>query len=340
MKFMKIEQHRNYLGTPIVITVVLDKSTDIGVLDGSAHADDLACLDGSARADDLARLEEAARAENEAILNAVHSDIDSAFKECERIECSYSRFMPGNELAGLNAHLGEWVRVSQELYDLIAFGEDLKKITAGAFDLTVKSILEGWGYDPHYSLKEGEQGHTGLIALKDGKVRLEAEIELGGLGKGYAIDRMFSCLQNWPNVCINAGGDLRVKGHNPEGRPWRIAFEHPSDLTQVIGYVDVDADLNGLALACSSPSRRSWRNRHHLVDPRRMEPADQMMAVYTQSENALLADAYSTALFVLGFEQAQKFLLEAPVEALLVSPKGEMFRSEGFRGLLFGMNGA
>jgi len=254
-----------------------------------------------------------------------------AFSECARIENAYSRFVDGNELAILNAHVGEWAEVSEELLQLIAFAKRAGEKTKGAFDVSVKSILEGWGYDSAYSLKEGRPGRTGTIELKEGRVRIGAPIELGGLGKGYALDRMLSFLNGFPNVHLNAGGDLIVRGVNENAEPWRIVFEHPEDPARGIGTVDT----TGLALASSSPSRRKWRNRHHLVDPRTGEPAVGMLAVYTQSSSALLADVYSTALFVLGYEEAQKLLPTLPVEAMLVSPEGRIFRSPNFQGVLF-----
>lgn len=265
--------------------------------------------------------------------------IDRAFAEAARIEKTYSRFLENNELSALNAQVGEWAQVSEELYKLIEFGERVKGKTGGAFDLTVKTILEGWGYDKAYSLQEGLPGHTGRIELWDGKVRLSAPVELGGLGKGYAIDRMDSFLQDFANVCINAGGDLKVRGVDENEKPWRIVFEHPMDITKGIGLVDT----SDLALACSSPSRRSWRDRHHLVDARSGEPAAGMMAVYTQSSSALLADAYSTALFALGYEKARELLegtgpnggLRPLVEAMLIGPQGQVYLSAGFQGTLF-----
>lgn len=272
--------------------------------------------------------------------NRARMAIERAFAEAARIEQAYSRFLEKNELSDLNSHVGEWAQVSEELYKLIEFGERVKEKTGGAFDLTVKTILEGWGYDKAYSLKEGSPGHTGRIELWDGKVRLSAPVELGGLGKGYAIDRMDSFLQDFANVCINAGGDLKVRGQDPDSlrRGWRIVFEHPMDITKGIGLVDT----SDLALACSSPSRRSWRDRHHLVDACSGEPATGMMAVYTQSSSALLADAYSTALFALGYEKARELLTGTgglrpllPVEAMLIGPQGQIYLSAGFQGTLF-----
>jgi len=254
--------------------------------------------------------------------------IERAFKECERIEACYSRFIEGNELASLNAHIGEWMKVSKELYELIAFGSRVKANTNGAFDLSVKTILEGWGYDSNYSLQEHEAGKCGAIEFDEGRrVKIHAEIELGGLGKGYALDRMMNELAEFNNVCINAGGDIFARGKNGE-EPWKIAFEHPLDLSKAIGFVEVD----GMALGCTSPSRRKWRNRHHIVDPKLGEPANNMLAVYTQAEAGLLADAYSTALFALGYERAKALLPSLPIDAMLVGTEGKIFRSDGFKG--------
>lgn len=258
--------------------------------------------------------------------------VDRAFDEVVRIERTYSRFSQDNELARLNARVGEWVTVSSELYRLIQWGVALQQKTEGAFDLSVKTVLEGWGYDATYSLQEGRAGRIGAIELaEDGRVRLQAEIELGGLGKGYALDQMVSFLKEFPHFCVNAGGDLWAQGHDVTGKPWKVLFEHPTDPSQAIGSVEVD----GLALACSSPSRRAWRGRHHLVDPHTGAPAQNMLAVYTQATSGLWADAYATALFVMGYERARERVADYSVEAMLIGPQGQIHRTPGFGGELF-----
>jgi thiamine biosynthesis lipoprotein len=256
--------------------------------------------------------------------------IERAFAEAARIERHYSRFIEGNRLAKLNAQLGEWVEVDDELYELISFGVRAGERTSGAFDLTVKSVLEGWGYDPNYSLQENEVGHTGQVEIEEGRVKLSAPIDLGGLGKGYAIDRMVNQLADFKNVMVNAGGDIFARGEDEEG-PWKVALEHPTDESKAIGLIE----LNGSSLCASSPLRRAWRDRHHLVNPQEELPANEMLAVYTQAPAALIADTYSTALFAMGFDAAKIALTDLPVEALLVGPEGQGWMSEGFEGRLF-----
>lgn len=268
--------------------------------------------------------------------------IAKAFSRVKEIEQKYSRFIKGNVLADLNASLGKWVKVDEETWGLLKFGEELKVKSGGVFDLSVKGILESWGYDANYSFKEHGEGRLGGMEFSDDRrVRLSAEIELGGIGKGYAVDQMANILKDFSGrYFINAGGDIFAKGLNEKGEKWRVYFEDPLNPEQVIGFVDVDE--GGRGLACSSPSKRKWAGKHHLVDPRTKQPADKMLAVYTQvadprsgAENCSLADAYATALFVMGYGRARACVADFPVEAMLVDVSGAIYRTEGFQGELF-----
>lgn len=265
---------------------------------------------------------------------AAEEAIKAAFFRAKEIEKKYSRFIKDNVLTVLNSNIGEWKKVDEETLGLLKFGAEMKIKTDGVFDMSVKGILESWGYDSDYSFKENGEGKLGLMEFSDdGKVRLSAEIEFGGIGKGYAVDEMAKCLEKFPNYFINAGGDLFVKGLDEKGEKWKVYFEHPTDAEQVIGFVDVD--VVGRGLACTSPSKRKWGDKHHLVDPRTKKPANKMLAVYTQAESCVLADSYATALFVMGYELAKKKLREIPVEAMLIDVSGAIYRTDGFCGELF-----
>lgn len=268
--------------------------------------------------------------------------VHNAIREGERIEAIYSRFLDNNVLAELNGNVGQWVEVDSELYKLIWEGAKIHTQTNGAFDLTVKSVLEGWGYDKDYSLKEHEKGRLGEIEFnpEHQMVKISAEIDLGGIGKGYAIDQMAAILYEASgNFCVDGGGDIFCFGHDEQKRPWRILFGHPTDIEQAIGFFDVEITDKGggRAFASSNPNLRKWRDRHHLVDPKTGEPASDMLAVYTQCNFALLADGYSTALFAMGYENAKELIKQnkIPVEAMLISSTGSVFRSQGFQGELF-----
>lgn len=252
--------------------------------------------------------------------------LNAAFEECERIEQTYSRFIANNELARVNARLGEWQEISEELAYLISVGMEAKRRSLGAFDLTVKSILEGWGYDAQYRLNEEFQpGHTGLVELDGRRLRLSAEIELGGLGKGYAIDRMAEILADQPSVLIDAGGDMMAWGEASEAEPWKIVFEDPRDLSRAIGELQFERKMG---VGASSPARRKWRDRHHLVDPVRGEPARDMLGVFKQAESPLWADIYSTSLLVHRLYRARQSLHSMPVQAMAVAAGGRLIARE------------
>ena len=260
------------------------------------------------------------------------SAVNEAFCECSRIEKTYSRFRDESELSKLNRSAGEWVTVSEEFFELIKFGEQMREKTDGAFDLTVKKILESWGYDKNYSFEESRKAELGRVEMgEDFQVRVFGEIDLGGIGKGFALDKMKSCLNEFKNFCINAGGDIFARGRDPEGEKWKIFFEHPMNLDEVIGFAEID----DFFAAASSGSKRKWRDKHHLVDTRSGAPAREMLAVYVQSDSGISADAYATALFVSGYEKAQQIAVENRIAVMLISPAGEIFRTENFKGELF-----
>lgn len=301
----RIEKVKELLGTQVRVIVCV----------GEEKADDLLRLSGVKSPNLLA--EEA---------------IDKAFLKCERIQNQFSRFRRGNELAYLNERLGQWVKVSEEFYNLLKFAHFLNEFSDGTFDISVKGILESWGYDENYSFKEAGEGKLGKLYLRENfEVKITAPVELGAIGKGYTVDQMIKYLENFDNFCVNAGGDIYARGCEVDGKPWKVVFEHPVNKDEAIGFVNVD----DLALASSSPSRRSWSDKHHLVDALKKSPASEMLAVYTQAKSLMMADGFSTALFVMGYEKAKACLEDLPVEAMLVGSDGEISVSEGFKGQLF-----
>jgi thiamine biosynthesis lipoprotein len=264
---------------------------------------------------------------------SVPEKIQQAFLEAQRIERTYSRFIADNELTRLNTTLNVWTHVTPELFQLLAFGKQLANETAGAFDLSVKGVLENWGYDATYSLGEerttGATGHFELNITKQ-EVYLTAPIELGALGKGYALDQMKKICAELPDLFINAGGDIYARG-GAKQPSWTTYLEHPRDPTQAIGELTITEGF----FAGSSPRVRRWRDRHHLVDARTKLPASDMLATFVAAETGLLADGYATALFVVGYEQAKKIVQAKRLAAVLISPDDTVFTSKEFPGKLY-----
>jgi len=273
--------------------------------------------------------------------------IKKAFEEVVRIERSYSRFIEDNELSNLNKNKCAWTKISDEFFELIEYAEGVRLSTEGAFNIVIENVLEGLGYDKEYSFVQSFHGASGHVELdkENKRVKISSEVDLGGLGKGYAIDRVSSLLaENFLNFCVDGGGDMYCKGLNMQGEAWQVALGHPSDTQKAIGA----ARLSNVACASSNPYLRKWEGGHHLINPHTNSPATQMMAVYTQAPLAIIADAYATALFAMGYEKAKEWLINncastqsggqkaaAPVEAMIISPTGKIFKSDCFKGKLF-----
>jgi thiamine biosynthesis lipoprotein len=277
-----------------------------------------------------------------------------SFSELERIERAYSRFRPDSELSKLNRHLGSWQPASDELFSLVARAEEFRSLTVGHFDIALKKALDDLGYDENYSFQP-KQHRFSLAPLfhplsafllpvsprfqldaSNHKILLHKEIEFGGLGKGYALDRVAALLESngVSRYCINAGGDLYAK-RGSDGAPWKILLEHPDDAERAIGQIELD----GRALAGSAPNRRKWGSNgqiHHLLNAKTGKPAQGMKAIFVLAKTGIEADAYSTALFTSGFEDGIELSKRLPVEMLSISSEDKMYQSPGFNAELFG----
>lgn len=224
---------------------------------------------------------------------------------------------------------------------LISKAIEFKEKTEGNFDITVKSILDDLGYDKEYSFKKKEQTNKKTISQakqeievnkKDNKVKLNKEIDFGGFGKGFALDRVKELLeQNKINhYYINAGGDIFARSDKNQ-EPWIILLEHPNDSSRAIGKIE----LNKRSLAGSAPNRRRWGKYHHLINMKTREPATGVKAIFVIAKTGIEADTYSTALFTAGFEEGILLSRKLPVEVLIVSNTNKMYQSDGFGAEIF-----
>ena len=264
---------------------------------------------------------------------------DLCFNEINRIEQAYSRFLDSSELMKLNSNLGQWQKASDEYLKIVEYALDFHNKTEGYFDITLKSVLEKMGYDKEYSFKPKQAKNTIrkkiqdkilqpiLIDKKNKKIMLRKEIEFGGLGKGYALDCVAKLLESKGLDCyyINAGGDIYAR--QGSGEPWIILLEHPDNFEMVIGKIVLDRQ----SIACSAPNRRKWGGKyHHLINAKTKEPQNSVKAIFVLAKTGIEADAYATALFTAGFEEAMRLYKKLPVEILLISKDSKVFKSDGF----------
>ncbi|MCX8198207.1 MAG: FAD:protein FMN transferase [Candidatus Micrarchaeota archaeon] len=262
----------------------------------------------------------------------------ACFAEFSRIEKAFSRFLPDSELSRLNSRLGVWQDATEELLLLVQKAEEFRAKTRGNFDITLKSRLEELGYGPKPAPSAKPSPLLGFfqppfkLDTKKRRILLNKQIEFGGFGKGYAIDRVASILdkEKVKHYYINAGGDIFAK--SADGEPgWQILLEHPDDPQKAIGKISLDC----MAIAASAPNRRRWGNAHHLLNAKTGMPADGMKACFVLARTAIEADAYATALFSAGFSAAIELAASLPIDALLVSKDGKMYQTFGFKAEFF-----
>jgi thiamine biosynthesis lipoprotein len=250
----------------------------------------------------------------------------SAFRaveeEFERLEAMLSRFRPDSELSRLNRD-GR-ILAPPDLERVVGLALEARERTAGRFDPTVYDALARAGYDRSFEQVEPDAAAdaeddgrqvarcggrvtidptTGLIEIESG-----FHIDLGGIGKGYAVDRAIEILAVVGPCLVNAGGDLAVRGD----RPWPIGVEDGPTL-----------ELTSGAIATSGRDRRHWRRgdeeRHHLIDPATGRPAQtDLLRVTVVASTATEADVLAKTLFLGGEQEAAA----AGVPALLVCADG------------------
>ena len=251
------------------------------------------------------------------------ADLDSAHALMRAFDQSLSLYKPDSDIIALNARAGTGpVRVSDSFYDVLAASNYYANLSDGAFDITVQSLVELWGFYgntlqtpppqddvdavlKHVSYKNvvlNEEKKT--VALKEG-----VALDFGGIAKGFAIDQTIDLLKSRgvSAALINLGGNVAVFGPPPNGEVWTVGIKHPRE-GRLIGRIRISEG----AVSTSGDYDRFFEvdgvRYNHLIDPRTGWPVPGLNAVTVVAPTATAADALSTAVFVLGAEAGLKLL--------------------------------
>lgn len=240
-----------------------------------------------------------------------------AFTEIRRIEKLMSPWIEDGDVFKLNLYAGKkWLKVSSDTLYVIKKSVEISEHTNGAFDITLGPLIRLWqkarekGFPP--SVDEIRSflnlvNFKDILISKDGKILLKREgmsIDLGGIAKGYAVDKAFELLKmlGYKNLIVNAGGDLRVGGLK-FGKPWTIGIRDPRNSEKLIAKIS----LSDSALATSGDYEKFFiyqsKRYHHIINPKDGLPAGGCRSVSIIAREGILADAMATAVFVLGPEK-------------------------------------
>jgi thiamine biosynthesis lipoprotein len=262
------------------------------------------------------------------------------------LERRWSRFLPDSEISALNGNAGKVCAVDPSTVALVRHAIEAWRLTGGRFDPTVLGDVVRAGYTG--SLAGQRDGTAGdrppgdsdlIIGCPD--IVIDADrstvtlppgtgFDPGGIGKGYAADLVTAAAHDAgaEGVCVNAGGDLRVRGAAPNGGSWHVAVEHP-DRPRPIAHLDLAAG----AVATSTTRRRRWTSagapRHHVIDPATGAPAATDVELMTViAGTGWQAEVLATASLLRGADRALD-LLDEHAHGLLLTTDGRVVHSAG-----------
>jgi thiamine biosynthesis lipoprotein len=240
--------------------------------------------------------------------------------EILRLEALMTTWRPDSEVSRVNAQAGLGpVRVSDEVLEVVEAAQRASKLSDGAFDITFEALHGLWKFDEDLEKKipsdEAIKARLPLVDYRQLAVDRKAKtlylkrpgmrINLGGIAKGYAVDRAVAVLRKagFQNAIVQAGGDLMCAG-DKGGQPWTAGIRDPrgerDDAFAVLR-------LSNHAFSTAGDYERFFildqKRYHHILDPKTGKPATRSRSVTIYAPNALLADALDDAVFILGWKR-------------------------------------
>ncbi len=270
----------------------------------------------------------------------------AAFSEIERLEFIFSSYKPESDVSRISRAAGKGaVKVSPEVIEVVKAALKISKLSGGAFDPTVGSLGEVWSFSGEakeiptkarikellklvdYTRIFIEKGRVGILGAR-------TKMNLGGIAKGYIVGKAVEKLREHgvKRMIVKAGGDMFVFSEDG-GKPFEIGIIHPREKGRLLGKLKLP---NG-AIATSGDYERFFIKDkvryHHILDPKTGFPALRTISATVTSVDPTLADALSTALFVMGPVEGLKMIESIEgVEGVVVRADGKLYLSSGLKG--------
>jgi thiamine biosynthesis lipoprotein len=262
-----------------------------------------------------------------------------------RIDRTMSNYRAGTEVMQLNAAAAnEPVKVDWTTSAVLDAALTMSRQTEGAFDITIGPVVDLWGFGPTQRTAPPDQADVERLRAQLGweqigldlgthhatKTSSSVAIDLSGIAKGRAVDASVAALRNAgvTNLAMEIGGEVRCLGSRPTGEPWRIGIERPKHNERTVMRT---LAANNAAFATSG-TYRNYRSQggqtlSHAVDPRTARPVDHgLVSVTVAARETMWADAWSTALLIVGPERALQLADDAGVAALFLVAEGGEFK--------------
>jgi len=266
--------------------------------------------------------------------------VDTAFEEVRRLDRLLSNYRTDSELSRVNREAEKGpVRISEELFRLLQACQAFHQESAGAFDITVGPLMKIWGFYkgsgrlPHRAEIRGVLGRIGFDKIKldpaNRTVQFLREgmaLDPGGIGKGYAVDRIVDILKaaNVQSALVSAGNSsIYAIGAPPNDPGWKISIRHPKDASRSVQEVT----LKDSSLSTSGTSEKFFRAEgkvySHIMDPRTGYPAQGMLSVSVIAPRTLDSEAWTKPVFINGRQWTASYLQQ---DASKANPRMKNFR--------------
>ena len=276
---------------------------------------------------------------------------EAIFREFDRLEGLLSNWQEDSDVQRLNSAAGQHpVRVGTELRDVLETARQVSDWTNGKFDVTFGVMSGLWKFD--YQNQDGTipdhrevVRRRSLINYRDIELderngtaflrRHGMVVNLGGIGKGYAVDRARAILHDrgFRDFLIQFGGDMYAGGREGD-RPWKLGIQDPrGPANRIFATVDVSDSTFSTSGDYARSFIKDGRRYHHILDPATGEPSQDCRSVTIMTRSATIADGLSTGVFVLGPEHGMALIEQLPdVEGIIVSAKNALLVSSGLQG--------
>lgn len=271
--------------------------------------------------------------------------VDAVFEEVARLDDLMSTYIEESRISEINREAATRpVVAGDELFNLIRRSLDISVLTKGAFDITYDSVGQ------HYDFREGLRPDEDTVAEElplidfrfveanetDGTISFRLDgvrINLGGIAKGYAVERGVEVARRYGvrSARVTAGGDTRLLGDR-RGAPWMVGIQNPRNEAEVA----VTIPLENESISTSGDYERYFiedgERFHHIIVPSTGESAGEVRSATIIGPDAVVTDALSTSVFIMGVDQGLRLISTLPdYEGIVIDSGGEMFYSDGLR---------
>ena len=274
--------------------------------------------------------------------------INIAIKEISRIESLISSWDKNSQTTLINYNSGiKPVKVDTELFNLISRSIKVSNLSQGAFDISYASLDKVWFFEKKMQKMPSDDQIANSVAKvgfeniilneKEQTVFLKLKgmkIGFGAIGKGYAADRAKEILikNNVKSGIINASGDLTAWGQKPSGEDWMVAIVNPLNKTKVFSWLPI----KNKSIVTSGNYERfinfNGKSYSHIIDPRTGYPSQGILSVTIVTENAELADALATSVFVLGEEIGMNMINQLKgVDCIIINSDNKIIKSKNIK---------